>query len=189
MGLLRFLRSLFRESPSRRRIPDSPPAGGQRYPDDFAQSRFNCAAHECRRNASLLCAPGRDTGPHRTGRRLRVFAGNAPEGAHEPPRRHRGARLRCGAADPARTAPRRFPARRTAGLDLPLDRVAWTVEAIDHLPRDNTVLIFELDADKGDWEMLAAGLARLREKGFRVGIRVTDAADAECPLIARSTSC
>jgi EAL and modified HD-GYP domain-containing signal transduction protein len=57
-------------------------------------------------------------------------------------------------------------------------------EAIDHLPQDNTVLIFEVDAEKDDWQVLAAGLARLQEKGFRVGIRVTDAADAECSLIA-----
>jgi EAL and modified HD-GYP domain-containing signal transduction protein len=57
-------------------------------------------------------------------------------------------------------------------------------EAIDRLPQDNTVLIFELDAPNGSWDLLAAGLARLKEKGFRVGIRVADAADADCPLIA-----
>jgi len=52
------------------------------------------------------------------------------------------------------------------------------------LPRDNTVLIFEANAEKDDWNVLAAGLARLQEKGFRVGLRVADATDAECPLIA-----
>jgi EAL and modified HD-GYP domain-containing signal transduction protein len=57
-------------------------------------------------------------------------------------------------------------------------------EAIDRLPRDNTVLIFEANAEKDDWETLAAGLARLQETGFRVGLRVADATDAECPLIA-----
>lgn len=57
-------------------------------------------------------------------------------------------------------------------------------EAIDRLPRDNTVLIFEIDAAKGDWQVLAEGMATLKQKGFRVGIRVADAADARCPLIS-----
>jgi c-di-GMP phosphodiesterase len=57
-------------------------------------------------------------------------------------------------------------------------------EAIDRLPQDNTVLIFETNADNNNWQMLAADLARLKAKGFRVGIRIADAADAECPLIA-----
>jgi EAL and modified HD-GYP domain-containing signal transduction protein len=56
-------------------------------------------------------------------------------------------------------------------------------EAIDRLPHENTILIFEADAQKRDWETLAAGLVQLQEKGFRVGIRIADAADAECPLI------
>jgi EAL and modified HD-GYP domain-containing signal transduction protein len=57
-------------------------------------------------------------------------------------------------------------------------------EAIDRLPRANTVLIFDANAEKDDWQVLATGLARLQASGFRVGIRIADPADAECPLIA-----
>ncbi|MBU1235555.1 MAG: HDOD domain-containing protein [Gammaproteobacteria bacterium] len=57
-------------------------------------------------------------------------------------------------------------------------------EAIDRLPQDNTVLIFDAHTQQGGWEAMTAGLARLQEKGFRVGIRVAAAADAECPLVA-----
>jgi EAL and modified HD-GYP domain-containing signal transduction protein len=57
-------------------------------------------------------------------------------------------------------------------------------EAIERMPRENTVLVFELNDRNDDWDARAAGLARLREKGFRVGIRIAAAPDADCPLIA-----
>lgn len=58
-----------------------------------------------------------------------------------------------------------------------------TNEAIDRLPRENTVLIFETEPERSDWEVLTQGLAMLQGKGFRVGIRIAEAADARCPLI------
>lgn len=57
-------------------------------------------------------------------------------------------------------------------------------EAIDRLPRGNTVLVFELGDQNHAWGHLASAFAGLREKGFRRGIRVSAAADAACPLIA-----
>lgn len=56
-------------------------------------------------------------------------------------------------------------------------------EAIDRLPHDNTVLIFDLNARMAPMAELEAGLARLREKGLRVGIHIVDASDKDSPLI------
>lgn len=59
-------------------------------------------------------------------------------------------------------------------------------ETIDRLPRENTVLTFELTREMTNWNALAAGFATLKEKGFCHGLHISDAADLECPLLAEA---
>jgi EAL and modified HD-GYP domain-containing signal transduction protein len=56
-------------------------------------------------------------------------------------------------------------------------------ELIERLPRENTVLIFELDGPAIDQASAAAGLAALKEQGFRVGLRIAEPAAADSPLL------
>jgi c-di-GMP phosphodiesterase len=56
-------------------------------------------------------------------------------------------------------------------------------EAIARLPRDNTVLTFEITNQTHDWPSLAAGFARLKAMGFRHGLHIADATDLDCPLL------
>jgi EAL and modified HD-GYP domain-containing signal transduction protein len=55
-------------------------------------------------------------------------------------------------------------------------------EAIDRLPHDNTVLVFDLNARMAPLAEIQAGLAALQDKGFRVGIHILDANDKDSPL-------
>jgi c-di-GMP phosphodiesterase len=59
-------------------------------------------------------------------------------------------------------------------------------ETIDRLPRENTVLTFEMTRQVGDWDAIIRQFARLKENGFSHGIHIFDAADVECPLLAES---
>ena len=54
---------------------------------------------------------------------------------------------------------------------------------IDQLPKQNTVLILEVDHEVTDWEAIAARLAELKQAGFSCGLRIHDATDTACPLI------
>jgi c-di-GMP phosphodiesterase len=57
---------------------------------------------------------------------------------------------------------------------------------IDRLPRENTVISFEMSAQTTDWQKIAERFARMKELGFSHGIHISEAADVECPLIADS---
>ena len=57
-------------------------------------------------------------------------------------------------------------------------------ETIGRLPRQNTILIFELTQQSPDWSAVAGHFARLREMGFAHGIHVSDPGDVDCPLLA-----
>ena len=59
-----------------------------------------------------------------------------------------------------------------------------TCEAIDRLPRANTVLVFDLAIQSGDWTTQGTDLAAVKRKGYTVGIRVADIRDLDCPLLA-----
>jgi EAL and modified HD-GYP domain-containing signal transduction protein len=59
-------------------------------------------------------------------------------------------------------------------------------ETIDRLPKENTVLTFEMTSHSNDWNALGREFARLKEKGFCHGVHIFDAADTECPLLAES---
>lgn len=56
-------------------------------------------------------------------------------------------------------------------------------ELIERLPRDNTVLIFDLDGQAVERTGAAAGLAALKDAGFRVGLRIAEPAAADRPLL------
>jgi EAL and modified HD-GYP domain-containing signal transduction protein len=183
MGLLRFLRNLFRRGAESPAVSGDRPANRQSYPDDFAQPDSQAAStnadgthHSFVRRDAIL------------GRTEQVAGYEFSLVTRLKARMTRRGGIAARAYDVALLT--RLELHRAASLlGARLALICLSIEsldneAIDRLPRDNTVLIFEADAQKGDWEVLAAGLARLREKGFRVGIRVADAADAECPLIA-----
>lgn len=55
---------------------------------------------------------------------------------------------------------------------------------LDGLPPQNTVLMLEVTQQSPDWEGIAARLAELRQKGFSGGLKIHDAADTACPLMA-----
>jgi EAL and modified HD-GYP domain-containing signal transduction protein len=59
-------------------------------------------------------------------------------------------------------------------------------ETIGRLPRQNTVLIFELTRQTSDLQTIATHFARLKEMGFCHGIHISDSSDVSCPLIADS---
>jgi EAL and modified HD-GYP domain-containing signal transduction protein len=183
MGLLRFLRSLFQrgtESPS---VANDAQADMPRILDGFAQSEPKAmgtnadgTSHSFVRRDAILNRTEQVAGYEfslvtrlkaRMTRRGGIAARAYDVALLTRLELHRAASL-LGA--------------RLALICLSIESLAN--EAIDRLPRDNTVLIFEANAEKDDWETLAAGLARLQETGFRVGLRVADATDAECPLIA-----
>jgi EAL and modified HD-GYP domain-containing signal transduction protein len=183
MGLLRFLRSLFQrgtESPS---VANDAQADMPRILDGFAQSEPKAmgtnadgTSHSFVRRDAILNRTEQVAGYEfslvtrlkaRMTRRGGIAARAYDVALLTRLELHRAASL-LGA--------------RLALICLSIESLAN--EAIDRLPRDNTVLIFEANAEKDDWNVLAAGLARLQEKGFRVGLRVADATDAECPLIA-----
>jgi c-di-GMP phosphodiesterase len=55
-------------------------------------------------------------------------------------------------------------------------------EAINRLPRENTVLVFDLNS-RARLDEIEAGLARLRDRGFRVGLHLFDVNDRDSPLV------
>jgi EAL and modified HD-GYP domain-containing signal transduction protein len=183
MGLLRFLRGLFQPGTESPAVRGGVPADRLRNPDDFAQSDANAL----RTNA--------DGTHHSFVRRDAILNRTEQVAGYEfslvtrlKARMTRRGGIAARAYDVALLT--RLELHRAASLlGARLALICLSIEsldseAIDHLPRDNTVLIFETNAQNNNWETLAADLARLKEKGYRVGIRVADAADAECALIA-----
>ena len=73
---------------------------------------------------------------------------------------------------------------RLAFISLSVESLAN--ETIDRLPRENTVISFEMSSQVTDWQKVSARFAKLKEMGFSHGIHISEAADAECPLIADS---
>jgi c-di-GMP phosphodiesterase len=183
MGLLRFLRSLFGLGTKSPAVTGGVPADRLRNPDDFAQPDSNAL----RTNAD---------GTHHSFVRRDAILNRAEQVAgykfslvtRLKARMIRRGGIAARAYDVALLT--RLELHRAASLlgnRLALIRLSIESldnQAIDRLPQDNTVLIFDLPGQTNDWEALATGLARLKEKGYRVGIRVADIADAECPLIA-----
>mgnify|MGYP003382582773 CR=1 FL=1 len=55
---------------------------------------------------------------------------------------------------------------------------------IDQIPPEKTVLMLELAPETANAEDLGARLGELKERGFVLGLRIQDAIDTNCPLIA-----
>jgi EAL and modified HD-GYP domain-containing signal transduction protein len=71
--------------------------------------------------------------------------------------------------------------RRFAFVNLSIESI--DNEFIARLPAENTALIFEMTEGTRQWDGLAARFDELARDGFGVGVRISDAVDAECPLI------
>ena len=183
MGLLRFLRSLFGRETESPTAPDAAQTVMQWQPEELAQS--DPAAAHTNSDGSTHSFVRRDAILNRT---EQVAGYEFSLVTRLKARMTRRGGIAARAYDVALLT--RLELHRAASLlGSRLALICLSIESLDndaiaHLPLENTVLIFETDAQKSDWAVLTAGLARLKEKGFRVGIRIANAADAECPLIA-----
>lgn len=183
MGLLNFLRTLVGRGTESAAVSGDARADGQRNPDRFAQTDFSQppadaegTTHSFVRRDAILNRTEQIAG-YEFSLVTRIQARMNQRGG-----------IAARAYDIALLT--RLELHRAASLlGARLALICLSIESLDNevverLPRENTVLIFEMNERNNNWDALAAGLSRLRAKGFRVGIRITAATDADCPLIA-----